>query len=145
MLSTKNLMSHQAFQSFSHKCKSLFFQSFQKEFTRFLFEGKVNVLKGNLQNVKRHHVTKFQNKNQFFSPERITWKQRRDVLSSKEVLQLIKVITPPVINHLSWHGAIFFTFLLLYTTRVSLLESMSFQSIKMNQIPRTELIRSKRR
>ena len=30
-----------------------------------------------------------------------TWKQRRNVLSSEKGLQLIAVITPPVINHLS--------------------------------------------
>ena len=29
------------------------------------------------------------------------WKQRGDILASEEALQLIKVITPTVINHLS--------------------------------------------
>ena len=38
--------------------------------------------------------------------KKITWKQRRNVLSSKKGLQLIAVITPPVINHLFWYGAV---------------------------------------
>ena len=33
--------------------------------------------------------------------KKTTWKQRRNVLSSEKGLQLIAVITPPVINHLS--------------------------------------------
>ena len=38
--------------------------------------------------------------------KRTTWKQRRKVLSSEKVLQLIAVITPPVFNPLSWYGAV---------------------------------------
>ena len=33
--------------------------------------------------------------------KRTTWKQRRNVLTSEKGLQLIAVITPAVINHLS--------------------------------------------
>ena len=50
---------------------------------------------------KRHHVAKFQSEVRLLSPKRTTWKQRRDILTSERGLQLIKVITPPVINHLS--------------------------------------------
>ena len=39
--------------------------------------------------------------------KRTTSKPRRDVLASEKGLQLSKVITPPVINHLSWYGAVF--------------------------------------
>ena len=60
-----------------------------------------NLLKGNLQSIKRHHVVKFQNEVRLLSLKRTTWKQRRDILASERGLQLIKVITPPVINHLS--------------------------------------------
>ena len=38
--------------------------------------------------------------------KKTTRKQRRDVLATKKVLQLTKVITPPVINQMSWYGAI---------------------------------------
>ena len=76
-------------------------QSCPKEFIRFLCECIVNLLKGNLQNIKRHHVLKFQDEVWLLSLKRTTWKQRRNVLSSERGLQLIAVITPPVINHLS--------------------------------------------
>ena len=54
-----------------------------------------------LENHKRHHVVKFQDEIWLLLLKRTTWKQRRNVLSSEKGLQLIAVITPPVINHLS--------------------------------------------
>ena len=56
----KNLSTLQMFQSFCHICKSLFLQSCPKEFVRFFCEKIINVLKGNLQSIKKHHVAKFQ-------------------------------------------------------------------------------------
>ena len=55
---------------------------------------------------KIHLATKLQNDVRLGSLKRITWKQKRDVLASERGLQLIKVITPPVIKQLSWHGAV---------------------------------------
>ena len=49
---------------------------------------------------KKHQVVKFQSDVRLLSLKRTTCKQRRDILASKKGLQLIKVITPPVINHL---------------------------------------------
>ena len=46
----------------SRKCKSHVLQSCPKEFIRFLCECIVNLLKGNLQTIKGHHVVKFQDK-----------------------------------------------------------------------------------
>ena len=51
--------------------------------------------------MKRHHVVKFQDEVWLLSLEGTTWNQRKNVLSSEKVLQLIAVFTPPVINHLS--------------------------------------------
>ena len=100
-LNTKNLSTLQMFQLLSSKCKSHFFQSCPKEFIRFLCECIVNLLKGNLQAIERHHVVKFQDEVWLLPQKRTTWKQRRNVLSSEKGLQLIAVITSPVINHLS--------------------------------------------
>ena len=105
-MNTQNFSTLQVFQSFSHKCKSLFLQSCPKEFIRFLCECIINLLKGNLQSMKRHHVVKFQSEVRLLSLKRTTWKQRRDILASERGLQLIKVITPPVIDHLSWYGPV---------------------------------------
>ena len=50
---------------------------------------------------KKHHVANFQSEVGLLSLKRTTWKQRRDILASERELQLTKIITPPVINHLS--------------------------------------------
>ena len=74
----------QVFQSLSRKCKSHFLHSCPKEFIRFLCECIVNLLKGNLQTIKRHHVVKFQDEVWLLLLKRTTWKQRRSVLSSEK-------------------------------------------------------------
>ena len=66
----------------------------------------MNLLKGNFQSTKRHHVTNFQNEVRLLSLKWITWKQRRDVQASEKWLQLIEVITPTLMNLLSWHRAV---------------------------------------
>ena len=82
--------------------QNLLLQSCPKEFFRFLSECILNLLKGNLQSIKSHHVAKFlRNMVRLLSLKRTTWKQRRDILASERGLQLMKVITPPVINDLS--------------------------------------------
>ena len=91
-MNTQNLSTLQVFQSLSRKGKSHFLQSCPKEFLRFLCECIVNLLKGNLQAIKRHHVVKFQDEVWLLSLKRTTWKQKRNVLSSEKGLQLI---TPP--------------------------------------------------
>ena len=105
-MNTQNFSTLQVFQSFSHKCKSLFLQSCPKKFVRFLCECIINLLKGNLQSLKRHHMTKLQSEVRLLSLKRTTWKQRRDILASERGLQLLKVNTPPVNNHLSRSGAV---------------------------------------
>ena len=91
------------FQLLSRKCKSHFRQSCPQEFAKCIecIEGIENLLKGDLQTIKRHHVVKFQDEFLLLSLKRTTCKQRRNVLSSVKGLQLIAVITPPVIIHLS--------------------------------------------
>ena len=69
----------QVFQSFSHKCKSLFLQSCPKEFIRFLRECIKNFLTGNLQN-----VANFRSKVRLLSLKLTTGKQRRDILASEK-------------------------------------------------------------
>ena len=105
-MNSQNLSIFQVFQSFSHKSKSLFLQSCPNEFFRFLCECIINLLKGNLQSLKRQNVAKFQSEVRLLSLVRTTWKQRRDSLASEKGLHLIKVITPPVNNHLSSYGTV---------------------------------------
>ena len=85
-MNTQNLSTLQVFQSLSRKCKSRFLQSCPKEFIRFLCECIVNLLKGNLQTIKRHHVVKFQDevwllslkKKQLGSKEETFCRQKKD-------------------------------------------------------------------
>ena len=82
---------------FSQKCKILFFQSSPIKFIRFLCGCIVNLLKGNLQSIKRHHMAKFQSQVRLLFLKRITWKQGRDILGSQRGLELIKIILLPSI------------------------------------------------
>ena len=63
-------------------------------------------VKRKLKGLKRHQVTNFWNGVQLFSLKTKICKQRRDLLASEKGLQLIKVITLPVKNHLFCHGAV---------------------------------------
>ena len=56
---------------------------------------------GKLANHKKTSRGKISRPSLVTIAKRTTWKQRRNVLSSEKGLQLIAVITPPVINHLS--------------------------------------------
>ena len=82
---TKSLYSPSV-QSLSRKCKSHFLQYCPKEFIRFLCECIVNLLKGNLQAIKRHQVVTVPDEVWLLSLKRTTWKQRRNVLSSEKGL-----------------------------------------------------------
>ena len=85
----------------SHKGKSVFLQSCPKEFIRFACECIINLLNGNWQSIKRQHVAKFESEVRLLSLKSTTWKQKRDTLASEKGLQLNKVLTPLVTNHLS--------------------------------------------
>ena len=105
-MNTQNLSTLQVFESLSRKGKSHFLQSCPEEFIQFLCECMVNLLKGNLQARKRHHVLKFKDEVWLLLLKGTTWKQRRNVLSSEKGLQLIAVTSPPVISHLSRYGTV---------------------------------------
>ena len=49
----------------------------------------------------------FQSEIRLFFLKKTTWKQRPDFLASEKGLQLLKVITPPVITRLLWYGAVY--------------------------------------
>ena len=61
-MNAQNLSTLQVFRSFSHRSKSLFIQSCPKEFIQFLCECILNLLKGNMQSIKSHHVTNIESK-----------------------------------------------------------------------------------
>ena len=100
---TKTLYSPSVPTNFPQKQKSFPLVLPKKVYPVSLRMHNKSVLKGNLQSMIRHHVVKFTSEVRLLSLKRTFWKQRRDILASKRGLQLIKVITPPVINHFSWY------------------------------------------
>ena len=82
-------------------------KNLSKRIIRFLSECIVNVLQGNLSEVKRSHVLKYRDGIHRLFLKRTTWKQRRSLLSLEKGLLLIKTFFPFVINHLSCDGAVF--------------------------------------
>ena len=100
-----NFSTLQSFQHFFFACSIQFLKTCPKEFIRFLSECIVNLLQGNLSEVKRSHVPKYRNEFHALSLKKTTWKQRRSLLSSQKRLLLIKTISQFVINHLTGDGA----------------------------------------
>ena len=94
-MNTQNLSTLQVFQSFSHNCKNRSLQSCPKKFIPFLCEFIINLLKGNLQSVKRHHVTKFQPEVRLWSLKCTTWKQVRDILAYEKAYSSLKLLLLP--------------------------------------------------
>ena len=93
---------------FPKRGKINFFSVLQKSSSNFSGECIINILKGNLQNKKRHHVAKFQSKAPLLSIKQTVWKQRKDILAFKRSAQLMKNNRLPVSNHLFWQGAVSF-------------------------------------
>ena len=88
------------FQPFSHKCKGQFLLCCPKETIPFLCECIVNLPKRKQQNIKRHLVANFKQSLAALSKEN-NLEAKMGHFSVLKRLELIKVITPPVINHLS--------------------------------------------
>ena len=82
-MNTQNFSILQVFQLLTRKSKCHFLQSGPKEFIRFLCEYIVNLLKANLQAMKRHHVVKFQDEVWLLLLKRTSRNQRENVLSSE--------------------------------------------------------------
>ena len=76
-----NLSTLQAFEQLSFACKIQFLKTCQKEFIRFLSGYIVNLLQGNLSEIKRSRVPNYRDKINELSLKRTTWKQRRSLLS----------------------------------------------------------------
>ena len=102
-MNIQNFSTVPVFQFFSRKCKSVSFQFCIRVFW-FLWECIVYLLKRNVQSRKCHHVVWFQSKIRLFSSKSTIWKQKSYVLAPEKELQLIIVITLPVISHFFCNG-----------------------------------------
>ena len=146
-MNTQNLSTLQVFQSLTRNCKSHILQSCPKESIRFLIKCIVNLLKRNLQDIKMHHMVKFQDEIWLLLLKRLTWKQKK-----KRFVVRKRVATNS--SHYTSHHYSFvliwsslFLSQLLCITRMSLrnlLQSRNFRSRKLNNLPRTKLILKER-
>ena len=125
-MNTQYLSTLQVSQSFPQKCKSLYLQ-FCPKFIRFC-ECIVNLLKGNLLMIKRHHVTKFQNEVRSLFLKRITWKQRIDVLASGKGLQNS--------NYPSCHKQFLLTWNNLFSSQLVFNQSLNTQAVTKQELPK---------
>ena len=100
-MKTQILSTLQIVQLLDRKRKSHFLRFSSKEFIRFLCKCIVNLLKGNLPALKRHHAVNFQDEVWLLLLKRTICKKRINVLLSEKGLQLIALTTPPVIYPLS--------------------------------------------
>ena len=85
---------------FPHMQNSVSKNLSKEKFIRFLTNCIVNLLQGNLSEVKRGHFLKYRDKIHELFLKRKIWKQRRSLLSPQKVLLLMKTISPFVFNHL---------------------------------------------
>ena len=92
--------------TFSPKSKIQLLQNSPKEIIRFLSESIVNLLHGNLQDLKKRASLKKSKRNPrtFFGQINLERKTKNSV--NKKGLLLRKTISPFVISHLSWHGTV---------------------------------------
>ena len=133
------------FQLFSCNHKSVFLKSLPKKLLEFICECIVSLLKGNLQNLRRHRVSNFPSEVRLLSLKQTNWKEKKRSSSQKRMPVYQNSFFPHVVNHLRS----FEPFVLVsasWTPRASMprqLPSRSFQSIKLNKVPRTEMIRWK--
>ena len=72
-----------------------------KKFLQFLSEGLVNLLRGELKELRKVDVVKYRREISELTRRRTSLHKRRTILSSPKSLQLISVITPFVIKRLT--------------------------------------------
>ena len=139
-MNKQNLATLQVFESFFHKCKSHLLQVGQKSI-RFLCKCIKNLIKRNLQSMKRHHVATFQNEVQLLSLKLTTWKLKRHSDVRRRVIahkSYYPCCHEPFVS--TWSSLS--SLMLLGATRVWIpcqLQSRNFQSINFYKIPSAQL------
>ena len=89
------------FQIFSQKLQKQFILHCPKSFIKFLRECLVNLLRGELKDLRKVDVVKYRREISELTRRRTSLHKRRTILSSPKGLQLISVITPFVIKRLT--------------------------------------------
>ena len=105
-MNAQNRPTLQVFQSFSRKCRTLYFQFYPKEFIRFLFESIVNLLKAICLIHKKTSRGRISKPSSLVLSKENNLEAKKRHFGVQKSLQLSKVTFLPVISHLSWYGAV---------------------------------------
>ena len=89
------------FQTFSQKLQKQFILHCPKSLIQFLSGCLVNLLRGELKDLRKVDVVKYRREISELTQRRTSLHKRRTILSSPKGLQLISVITPFVIKRLT--------------------------------------------
>ena len=66
------------------------------------------MLRGELQDIQKRDVKKYQDEIHQLILKRTGINKRRAILSSRKGTELISILTPSIINRLSWNGTVCF-------------------------------------
>ena len=105
-MNTQYLSMLNMFQSWTPKCRKLFLLHCPKDFIGFISECIVNMLRGQLDDLKKTDVQKYQKEIKKLARKRTPLHERRKILSSTKGLNLIATITKSIIVKLSWNGTV---------------------------------------
>ena len=89
------------FQKFSLSLRKQFILNCPKDFIQFLSECLVNLLRGELRDLRKKDVVKYRKEISELTQKRSLLHKRRIILSSTKGLQLVSIITPFVIKQLT--------------------------------------------
>ena len=107
-MNTQHLSTLITFQTYSQNFKKTFLRNCPKNFIQFLSECIVNLLEGQLQEIQKQDVIKYRDEIHQLVLKRTGINKRRAILSSRKGIELISVLTPSIINRLSWIGTVCF-------------------------------------
>ena len=92
------------FQKISLRLRKQFIHNCPKDFIQFLSERIVNLLRGELRDLRKEDAVKYRKESLELTHKRTPLHKRRTILISTKKLQLKSIITPFVIKRLTYYG-----------------------------------------
>ena len=108
VMNTQHLSTLTTFQRYSRNFKTTYLKNCPKEFIQFLNKCIVNLLRGELQDIQKPNVIKYQEEIHQIVLKSTGINKRRVILISRKGIELISILTPSFINRLSWNGTVCF-------------------------------------
>ena len=128
-MNTQNLSTLQVFKSLPTNAKAFSFSSVLEKLSQPSLNAQ-KIFSEETAIFRKTSSDKVSKWSSFACSKKITWKHRRDVLASEKVLQLLKVVIPPIINRLSWNGIPVF----VYNNKSSNTQTITKQAFSKHQV-----------